>query len=179
MSRIGRRPIPLPESVQVELGPETVQVRGPKGRLEIPLPPRVRVEQVDGELRVVREDDRKSTRALHGLARALLANMVTGVTEGFTVELVIEGVGYRAQTAGQKLELTLGFSHPVSMDIPEGIEVSVEQNTRIRIHGIDRQAVGQFAAVVRRLRPPEPYKGKGIRYATERVRRKVGKAGAA
>ncbi len=179
MSRIGRRPIPVPDSVQVELGPDRARVRGPKGQLETALPPRVRVEQVDGQLRVSRADDRKSTRALHGLARALLANMVVGVTEGFTVELVIEGVGYRAQTSGRKLELSLGFSHPVSMDFPESIDVSVEQNTRIRIHGIDRQEVGHFAAVVRALRPPEPYKGKGIRYATERVRRKVGKAGAA
>jgi len=178
MSRIGKWPIPLPEGVQVEQKGEEVHVKGPKGSLRQVLPRRIRMEVDDGEIRLLRPNDKKATRALHGLARALVANMVRGVAEGFSRELSIVGVGYRAEVAGRTLKLTVGFSQPVEMEIPEGLEATVERNTELRIQGIDKQAVGQFAAEVRRVRPPEPYKGKGIRYGDETVRRKVGKAGA-
>jgi large subunit ribosomal protein L6 len=143
------------------------------------IPHGISVEVAGGLVRFAREDDRKPTRALHGLSRALVANMVKGVTEGFSKLLDIEGVGYRAEVDGKRLRLALGFSHPVLLEIPQGLKVSVERNVRIKIEGIDRQLVGQFSADVRAIRPPEPYKGKGIRYTAERVRRKVGKAGAA
>jgi large subunit ribosomal protein L6 len=179
MSRIGKRPVAIPAGVSVETREGVVHVKGKKGALSLPLPPGIGAEVADGEVRLVRPDDARPTRALHGLARALVANMVTGVTEGFRRELEIEGVGFRADVQGRKLNLQLGFSHPIAMEVPEGLSVSVEANTRIRIEGIDKARVGQFAADVRAMRPPEPYKGKGVRYAGERIRRKVGKAGVA
>ena len=179
MSRIGRQVVAIPSGVKVERKGEEVHVQGPKGSLSGPLPAGISVEVAEGEMRFGRADERKPTRAAHGLARSLFANMVQGVTEGFARELEIQGVGYRADVAGKTLKLSLGFSHPVEVPVPEGLSVSVQENNRVRIEGIDKGAVGQFAAEVRRLRPPEPYKGKGIRYVDEYVRRKVGKAGAA
>jgi large subunit ribosomal protein L6 len=178
MSRIGKRPVPLPGGVSVSRDGDEVRVKGPRGTLCERLPERIGVEVEEGVVRLTRPDERRETRALHGLARALLANMVTGVTEGFARELEIHGVGYRADVAGKTLKLSLGFSHPIEMPIPEGVSASVQEN-RIRIEGASRHQVGEFASEIRRLRPPEPYKGKGVRYADERVRRKVGKAGAA
>jgi len=179
MSRIGRRPVAIPSGVSVEVARDGVHVKGPKGSLAGPVPRGIQVAVEGSAVRFTRADDRKPTKALHGLSRALVANMVRGVTQGFSRALEIEGVGYRAEVDGRNLKLSLGFSHPVTMAIPEGLKVTVEKNTAIRIDGIDRALVGQFAANVRAVRPPEPYKGKGIRYAGERVRRKVGKAGAA
>lgn len=175
MSRIGRRPIPVPESVTVELAPGQVAVKGPKGELAQPLSAEMKVEQSDGEVTVRRPTDRGEHRALHGLTRSLIANMVEGVTEGFEKRLEIQGVGYRAQLKGKGLEMTLGYSHPVSIEPPEGIEFEVPQPTEIVVRGIDKQLVGQVAADIRKRRPPEPYKGKGIRYRDEHVTRKVGK----
>jgi large subunit ribosomal protein L6 len=179
VSRIGRRPVVIPEQVSVEKVGNEVRVKGPRGQLSRRIHPAIAVEVEGGRVRFSRSDDRKPTRALHGLARALVANMVRGVVRPFVRELEIQGVGYRADVSGRTLRLQVGFSHPVRMPIPEGLSVTVEASTRIRVQGADRQQVGQFAADVRRLRPPEPYKGKGIRYAGERIRRKVGKAGAA
>jgi large subunit ribosomal protein L6 len=178
MSRIGRRPVTIPPGVTVEQARGQLFVKGPKGSLSAPVPPSVSVEIAGDLVRFERTDDRKPSRAYHGLVRAVVANMVRGVTEGFTRELQIEGVGYRAEASGKTLSLALGFSHPVVMDVPEGLAVTVEGQHRIRIQGIDRSRVGQFASEVRSLRPPEPYKGKGVRYTDERIRRKVGKAGA-
>ena len=178
MSRIGNRAVPLPSGVKVEQKGEELHVQGPKGSLTAPLPSGITLEVGDREARFGRKDQSKPTRAAHGLARSLFSNMVTGVTDGFAKELEIQGVGYRAEVAGKTLKLALGFSHPVEMPVPEGLSVSVQDN-KVRIEGADKQVVGQFAADVRRLRPPEPYKGKGIRYTDEHVRRKVGKAGAA
>ena len=178
MSRIGRKPIPVPAGVEVRSRDGGVEVEGPKGRLTTRLPPSIEMERDGGALRFLRADDRKQTRAYHGLARALVANMVRGVTEGFSVELVLEGVGYRAELRERQLELSLGYSHPVRVEAPAGIEVQLEGQNRIRVAGIDRERVGGFAAELRALRPPEPYKGKGVRYADEKVRRKVGKSGA-
>ncbi len=177
MSRVGKRPIPLPDGVSVNQDGATVHVKGPKGALSQSIPAGIGVEVGDGQIQVTRPDDRRESRALHGLARALVANMIQGVTQPFVKELEIQGVGYRAEVTGKQLKLALGFSHPVVMAIPEGLSISVDRNVMIRIEGIDRQRVGQFAANVRAIRPPEPYKGKGIRYVNERVRRKVGKAG--
>jgi len=178
MSRIGKRSIPIPDGVSVAAREGEVEVKGPKGVLRRRLPARIAMDVEDDVIRLSRPDEKRPTRALHGLTRALLANMVNGVSEGFVRELEIEGVGYRGEARGQTLNLNLGFSHPIEMPVPEGLSVSVEANTKIRIEGVDKELVGQFAADVRKLRPPEPYKGKGIRYAGERVRRKVGKAGA-
>jgi large subunit ribosomal protein L6 len=178
MSRIGKKPIPLPSGVSVEKVEGGVRVKGPKGTLSESLPEMITVDVRDGEVVLERPDDVKQTRAYHGLARALVANMVRGVVEPFKKELEIQGVGYRAEMSGKKLNLLLGFSHPVEMLVPDGISVSVERNVIVRIEGIDRQRVGQFAANIRRLRPPEPYKGKGIRYVGEMIRRKAGKAAA-
>jgi len=179
MSRVGKRPIPIPDGVSVAHERGTVTVKGPNGALSQRIPEVIRCEVADGWVKLVRPDDRKQTRALHGLARALVANMMRGVNEPFVKQLEIQGVGYRAEAAGTTLTLQVGFSHPVEMPIPEGLKVSVERNVIVRIDGIDRQQVGQFAADVRAIRPPEPYKGKGIRYADEHVRRKVGKSGVA
>jgi large subunit ribosomal protein L6 len=178
MSRIGRAPIAIPAGVSVTHAAGSVNVKGHKGALSVNIPECISVDVDAEQVRFARRDDKKNTKALHGLARALVANMVTGVTEGFVKELEIQGVGYRAEASGKVLKLSLGFSHPVEMRIPEGLSASI-QDGKIRIEGVDRQLVGQFAANVRALRPPEPYKGKGIRYVGERVRRKVGKAGTA
>jgi len=178
MSRIGKRGVRIPGGVDVTRADGAVRVKGPKGSLSQALPVGIELEVAEDEVRLSRKDERKPTRALHGLARALVANMVRGVTEGFSKVLEIHGVGYRAEVSGRTLRLSLGFSHPVELAIPEGIGVSVQEN-RIRVEGADKHDVGQFAAEVRGIRPPEPYKGKGVRYATEHVRRKVGKAGAA
>jgi large subunit ribosomal protein L6 len=175
MSRIGRKPIPVPEAVTVEVAPGRVAVKGPKGELTQSLSPEMKVEQEDGTVTVSRPTDRGEHRALHGLTRSLIANMVEGVTEGFEKRLEIQGVGYRAQLKGRKLEMALGYSHPVAIEPPEGIEFEVPQQTEIVVRGIDKQLVGQVAADIRKRRPPEPYKGKGIRYRDEHVVRKVGK----
>ena len=178
MSRIGRKVIAIPSGVSVEQAQGEIRVRGPKGALARQLPPSVEMSVEGSELRFGRTDERKAARAYHGLARAMVANMVVGVTQGFTRELQIEGVGYRAEASGKKLTLALGFSHPIVLEVPEDLSVSVEGVNKIKIEGIDRDRVGQFAAELRGLRPPEPYKGKGVRYSDERIRRKVGKAGA-
>ncbi len=175
MSRIGRKPISVPEGVTIDVAPGRVAVKGPKGELAQTLSTDMTVEQSDGVLTVARPTDRGEHRALHGLTRSLIANMVQGVTEGFEKHLEIQGVGYRAQLKGKKLELALGYSHPVAIDAPEGIEFEVPQPTEVIIRGIDKQLVGQVAADIRKRRPPEPYKGKGIRYRDEHVVRKVGK----
>ncbi len=177
MSRIGRAPIPIPAGVDVTVDERRVTVRGPRGTLEREVPEPISVRVDDGSILVERPDDQRSSRSLHGLVRSLVANMVTGVSGGFTKELEIVGVGYRATAAGpQRIDLALGFSHPVSVDAPEGITFTVPVPTRIVVDGIDKQVVGQVAAEIRRLRKPEPYKGKGVRYAGERVLRKAGKA---
>ena len=175
MSRIGRKPISVPENVTIDVSPGHVSVKGPKGELAQDLSADMKVEQSDGVLTVARPTDRGEHRALHGLTRSLIANMVEGVTDGFEKRLEIQGVGYRAQLKGKNLELALGYSHPVPIDAPEGIEFEVPQPTEIIVRGIDKQLVGQVAADIRKRRPPEPYKGKGIRYRDEHVMRKVGK----
>jgi large subunit ribosomal protein L6 len=175
MSRIGRKPIAVPESVTVELAPGRVAVKGPKGELSQSLSAEMKVAQEGGAVTVERPTDRGPHRALHGLTRSLIANMVEGVTDGFEKRLEIQGVGYRAQLKGKNLELALGYSHPVVIEAPEGIEFEVPQQTEIVVRGIDKQLVGQVAADIRKRRPPEPYKGKGIRYRGEQVARKVGK----
>lgn len=176
MSRIGNSPITLPDGVSVARQGDVVEAKGPKGSLSERLPSEIGVDVTDGIVKLNRPDDSKRSRALHGLARALVNNMVVGVSEGFAKNLEIIGVGYRAEAAGKKLKLLLGFSHPVELDVPEGLSVSVEETTKVRIEGADKNLVGQFASEVRGLRPPEPYKGKGVRYVDEQVRRKVGKA---
>jgi large subunit ribosomal protein L6 len=178
VSRIGKQPIPLADGVSVEQVGNEIRVKGPKGRLAQRIPSGVAVHIESGQVRFERPDDRKESKALHGLTRALVANMVHGVREPFVRELEIQGVGYRAEVSGRKLTLSLGYSHPVQLEIPEGLTVSVDRNVLVRIEGIDKQQVGQFGADVRSIRPPEPYKGKGVRYLNEVVRRKVGKAGA-
>jgi large subunit ribosomal protein L6 len=175
MSRIGRKPIPVPESVTVEVAPGRVSVKGPKGELDQALSADMKVAQSDGVVTVERPTDRGDHRALHGLTRSLIANMVEGVTDGFEKRLEIQGVGYRAQLKGKNLELALGYSHPVVVEAPQGIDFEVPQQTEIVVRGIDKQLVGQVAADIRKRRPPEPYKGKGIRYRGEYVARKVGK----
>jgi large subunit ribosomal protein L6 len=175
MSRIGRQPIPIPDSVTVAIEPDRVAVKGPKGELSEAIHRDITVDQEDGQLLVKRPTDRGEHRALHGLTRSLVANMVTGVTEGYVKTLEIQGVGYRAQKRGNDLELALGFSHPVPIKAPDGIEFEVPQPTRIVVRGISKQLVGEVAANIRKQRPPEPYKGKGIRYEGEYVARKVGK----
>lgn len=177
MSRIGKKPINVPDKVEVTIAGGLVRVKGPKGELQREILPRVKVEKDGNVIRVLREDDSKQARAFHGLMRQLIANMVTGVTEGFKKVLVIEGLGYRAKLEGKKLVLSLGFSHPVEYEPPTGININVEGNNKIIVEGIDKELVGQIAAIIRRFRLPEPYKGKGIRYIDEQVRRKAGKAG--
>ena len=175
MSRIGKSPIELPAGVSVSLSPGRVMVNGPLGELTQDVPRRITVEQADGELLVKRPTERGEDRALHGLTRSLVANMVQGVTQGFQKTLEIQGVGYRAALRGTSLELSVGFSHSVVVEPPEGITFDVPQPTQIIVRGIDKQQVGQIASEIRRVRPPEPYKGKGIRYEGEYVRRKLGK----
>jgi large subunit ribosomal protein L6 len=175
MSRIGRKPIPVPTGVSVSISPQEVRVNGPRGELAERIPRDITVAQEGEELVVTRPTDRGEHRALHGLTRSLVANMVEGVTDGYQKTLEIQGVGYRAQLRGRDLELALGFSHPVSVKAPDGIEFEVPQPTRIVVKGISKQLVGETAANIRKRRPPEPYKGKGIRYEGEYVARKVGK----
>lgn len=177
MSRVGRKPIPVPSGVEVTINGPHVKVKGPRGDLERVFPDAVGVEIDAGVVTISRQNDERTSRALHGLSRALLANMVLGVVDGFKRELSIVGVGYRAALKGASLELQLGFSHPVQVPAPEGITFEVPEPTRIVVSGVDKEQVGQVAANIRKLRPPEPYKGKGIRYTNEQVRRKAGKAG--
>ncbi|HLZ69924.1 MAG TPA: 50S ribosomal protein L6 [Dehalococcoidia bacterium] len=177
MSRIGRQPIPVASGVTVQVQGNHVTVKGPKGQLQRDLPEEIGVEQKDGSILVTRPDDQPRHRALHGLSRTLVANMVTGVSTGFTKVLEIQGVGYRVAQQGQVITLALGFSHPVEITPPQGISFGIEGNNRIRVEGIDKELVGQVAANIRAIRKPEPYKGKGIRYQGENVRRKAGKAG--
>jgi large subunit ribosomal protein L6 len=175
MSRIGKKPIPLPKGVKVEIG-ERLEVTGPKGTLTVPIPRGVRIEQADGRLDVKRESD--SFAALHGLTRALAANAVQGVSTGFTRELDIVGIGYRADVKGRVASFTLGYSHPIEVLLPEGVELRIDKQTHLVLSASDRQVVGQVAANIRALRPPDPYKNKGIRYTGEALRKKVGKTGA-
>jgi large subunit ribosomal protein L6 len=175
VSRIGKQPIELPAGVSVSLSPGRVMVNGPLGELAQQVPQRITIEQSDGEIVVSRPTERGEDRALHGLTRSLVANMVEGVTKGFEKALEIQGVGYRASMRGTDLELNVGYSHPVVMKAPDGISFDVPAPTQVIVKGIDKQRVGQVAAEIRAVRPPEPYKGKGIRYAGEYVRRKIGK----
>src|SRR5262245_33169076 len=175
MSRIGRQPIEVPAGVSVSISPGRVMVNGPLGELQQTVPTRMKVDQEDGQLLVTRPTDRGEDRALHGLTRSLVANMVEGVTKGFEKRLEIQGVGYRAALRGTSLELNVGYSHPVVIDAPQGISFEVPAPTQIAVKGVDKQQVGEIAAEIRKVRPPEPYKGKGIRYEGEYVRRKVGK----
>ena len=178
MSRIGRLPVPIPEKVKVAVQDRTVHVEGPKGRLTLPVPPDITVEVAGGKIVCRRPSDEKRHRALHGLTRALVANMVTGVTAGFSRKLELVGVGYRAAVQGRTLTLSVGYSRPVVYTVPPGIAVEVENQTLITVSGADKQQVGAVAAKVRSFRKPEPYKGKGIKYLEERIRRKAGKTGA-
>ncbi len=177
MSRIGQKPIPVPEKVEVSIDGQHVRVKGPKGQVATRIPTRIRASLEDGQVVVTRPTEQARDRALHGLARTLVANMVEGVTEGFSRRLEIIGVGYRAEGSGRTLKLTLGFSHPVEYEAPEGIEITTPQPTVIVVRGADKQVVGQVAAEIRAYRKAEPYKGKGIRYEGEQVRRKAGKTG--
>lgn len=177
MSRVGNNPITLPSGVSLEIADRTIRVKGPKGELSQEIDRRITFTLDDGVVTASRSDDERDTRALHGLSRALVSNMVVGVSEGYRKELQMIGVGYRAQLQGNRLQLQVGFSHPVHIEAPDGITFEVPEPTKIIVSGVDKQQVGQIAAEIRRVRPPEPYKGKGIRYVDEYVRRKAGKAG--
>ena len=177
MSRIGRLPVQIPKGVDVTIDGPEVTVKGPKGQLSFELPEPIEITQNDGVLTVTRPNDQGNVRALHGLSRTLVANMVTGVTEGYSKTLEIVGVGYRVQAKGSGVEFSLGYSHPVPVTPPDGVTLRVETPTRLVVEGIDKQQVGEVAANIRKLRKPDPYKGKGVRYAGEQIRRKVGKAG--
>ncbi len=179
MSRVGKAPIELPSGVEVSVANGVVSVKGPKGDLTETIDARITTTVDDGVVTLSRVDDERQTRALHGLSRALVNNMVIGVTEGYQKDLELVGVGYRAALKGNTLELQVGFSHPVTVEAPDGVEFEVPENTKVTVRGIDKQQVGQVAANVRAVRKPEPYKGKGIRYVGEHVRRKAGKAGVA
>ena len=176
MSRVGKLPIAVPDGVSVDIGPERLVIKGAKGELTTPVPAGISFALDDGQLVASRADEAKQTRAFHGLARALAANAVIGVSEGFKKEMEIHGIGYRAQAQGRTLTMQLGFSHPVEFELPEGVEVQAENQTKFTISGIDKQLVGETAAKIRRIRPPDAYKGKGIRYSDELVRTKVGKS---
>jgi large subunit ribosomal protein L6 len=178
MSRIGKKPVDIPAKVQVSLSGNEITVKGPKGQLTMIAHPQMKLTEEDGKLVVVRPNDERRSRELHGLTRALINNMITGVSQGFRKTLLIEGVGYRAEMQGKNLVMYLGYSHPVPVEPPDGISFSIEERgTIIHVDGIDRQLVGQVTADLRSLRPPEPYKGKGVRYSDETIRRKAGKAG--
>ncbi len=177
MSRIGKRPIPVPAKVSVTINGQDVQVKGPKGELSRRLPTGVTVTQEGDTIVVQRRDESRLARERHGLCRTLVANMVEGVSQGYQKRLEIQGIGYRAQVQGRNLNMSLGYSHPVVFEPPAGIEFAVENNTNVIVSGIDKELVGNTAASIRASRPPEPYKGKGVRYAGEQVRRKVGKSG--
>jgi large subunit ribosomal protein L6 len=177
MSRIGRKPVPLPDKVKVEIKPDSVVVTGPKGSVTNVIPPGIRWERKEKELVAIRQDDSGPQRAFHGLARALVANAVRGVTEGFTRELDIVGVGYRCEAKKTSVVFSLGFSHPIEYPLPPGITASVDKQTHLVLSGVDRQLLGQVAANIRSLKKPDPYKQKGIRYTNERLKKKAGKAG--
>ncbi len=177
MSRIGKLPVTVPSGVDVTIDGAAVTVKGPKGTLSHAVAAPITVEREDATLRVVRPNDERTSRALHGLTRTLISNMVTGVTEGYEKKLEIVGTGYRVQAKGANLEFALGYSHPITVEPPDGITFAVEAPTRFSVAGIDKQQVGEVAANIRKLRKPDPYKGKGVRYAGEQIRRKVGKAG--
>ena len=180
MSRIGKLPVSIPQGVSVTINKNSVVIKGPKGELSRDFPPEIEIKQEDGQIVANRQSDHRTHRAKHGLVRALLNNMVVGVSDGFKRELHIEGVGYRAKLQGKDLELNVGYSHPVVFEPPEGISFEVDKSGReLVVRGIDKELVGEIAARIRRTRPPEPYKGKGIRYVGERIRRKAGKAGKA
>ena len=175
MSRVGRQPISIPSGVQISINGKEVSVQGSKGQLSWNIPEPITVKQEQNSLLIERPDDERSTRALHGTSRALIANMVKGVSEGFERKLEINGVGYRAAAQGTTLNLDLGYSHPIKYELPKGITAEVEKNVQITLRGVDKQLLGEVAAKVRSFRPPEPYKGKGIKYVEEHIRRKVGK----
>jgi large subunit ribosomal protein L6 len=178
MSRIGKQPIPVPGGVDITIDGQHLSVKGPKGSLELAVAEPITVSRSDdGTIMVARPDDERRSRSLHGLSRTLVANLITGVTEGYTTKMEIFGVGYRVQQKGSNLEFALGYSHPVVIEPPEGITFAVESPTKFSVSGIDKQKVGQISAVIRRLRRPDPYKGKGVRYEGEQIRRKVGKTG--
>lgn len=177
MSRIGRLPIPIPAGVTVTIDGRHVAVKGPKGELSLDMATPIEATVEDGRVLVTRPDDERQSRALHGLTRSLIANQITGVTDGFTKSLQVVGTGYRVTAKGQSLEFALGYSHPITVDPPAGVTFTVEGNDKVTVSGIDKQAVGEAAANIRKLRKPEPYKGKGVRYEGERIRRKAGKAG--
>lgn len=177
MSRIGKNPIAIPSGVEVKIDGRLVDVKGPKGNLNVTLPEPITASVEDGQILVVRPDDHRNSRSMHGLSRSLVNNLVVGVTEGYTIKMEIFGVGYRVALKGKDLEFSLGYSHPVLIEAGEGITFAVDGNTKLSITGIDKQKVGQVAAVIRRLRKDDPYKGKGIRYEGEQIRRKVGKTG--
>jgi large subunit ribosomal protein L6 len=178
MSRIGKQPIPVPVGVDVTIDGQNVSVKGPKGKLELAIAEPITLSRNDdGAIVVSRPDDERRSRALHGLSRTLVSNLVTGVTQGYTTKMEIHGVGYRVQLRGQNLEFALGYSHPVVIEPPDGVTFAVETPTKFSISGIDKQKVGQVSANIRRLRRPDPYKGKGVRYEGEQIRRKVGKTG--
>lgn len=177
MSRIGKAPVEIPDKVNVEIQDNTVKARGPLGNLEVSLRPEVKIEKKDNTIIVTRINDERKSRSLHGLSRTLVHNLVNGVSKGFEKRLRIEGVGYRAALEGKILNLTLGYSHPVKIEPPAGIEIKLEGNTKIIVSGADKQLVGDVAALIRSKRPPEVYKGKGVRYEDEHVRKKAGKAG--
>lgn len=177
MSRIGRKPITVPSGVEITIDGQTVKVKGPKGSLQQTIREQIKVAQEGNELVVTRDNDEREAKALHGLSRTLVANMIVGVTEGYKKSLEINGTGYRVAAKGSDLEFALGFSHPVLVQAPEGISFSVEKPTLFHISGIDKQLVGEVAANIRKIRPPEPYKGKGVKYVGEVIRRKAGKAG--
>jgi large subunit ribosomal protein L6 len=176
MSRVGKKPIPLPSGVKVNIGGQQMDVQGPKGKLTVPIPPGIRIEQKDGTLELVRDTDKHA--ALHGLTRALAANAIQGVSSGFTRELDIVGIGYRADIKGKVAIFTLGYSHPIEVLLPASVDLKIDKQTHLVLTGHDRQALGQVAANIRALRPPDPYKNKGIRYTGEVLRKKVGKTGA-
>ena len=178
MSRIGKQPVPVPSGVDVTIDGQKLSVKGPKGTLDLAVAEPITVARNDdGAIVVTRPDDERRSRSLHGLSRTLVANLITGVTEGYTTKMEIFGVGYRVQQKGSNLEFALGYSHPVLIEAPEGITLTVESPTKFSVSGIDKQKVGQISANIRRLRRPDPYKGKGVRYEGEQIRRKVGKTG--
>lgn len=178
MSRIGSKPVPLPEGVKLDINETRLSVKGPKGELAMDMVPSIGVAVEDSRAVVTRASDEKQDRAYHGMVRALLNNMVVGVSKGFQKDLEIVGIGWRCQMQGKKLVLNLGYSHPIEFEPPQGVEITTDGPTKISVKGIDKQAVGQVAALIRGFRPPEPYKGKGVRYAGETILRKAGKAGA-
>lgn len=176
MSRIGKQPIPVPSGVTVSVEPGAVKVKGPKGTLSASVSPLVEVKVESGTVNVARREESRNARSVHGLTRKLVANMVTGVSEGFRRVLEINGVGYRAEAKGNSIQLALGYSHPIVFPLPQGVQAKVDKQTVVTLEGADRQVLGETAAAIRKLRPPEPYKGKGIKYAEEKIRRKAGKA---